>query len=178
MRNATQYVKQNLGTGLMCAEIGVKDGENAKEMLDVLPISKVFLIDPYMPYERCPDEIEKNTSTFANNKTLLEGFYLTAFTILNPYKKFIEFIKVESDKASKLLKDVEFDFVYMDGNHTYEFVKNDLKNWYPLIKKGGVLAGHDAHFKDVIGAVMEFKNEHEKEVTFLVDGYDWIMKKL
>ena len=36
-----------------------------------------------------------------------------------------------------------FDFVYIDGDHSYEGSKSDLKNYYPKVKRGGVISGHD-----------------------------------
>jgi hypothetical protein len=35
------------------------------------------------------------------------------------------------------------DFVYIDGNHSYSHVKEDLRLWFPKVKRGGVFAGHD-----------------------------------
>ena len=39
-----------------------------------------------------------------------------------------------------------FDCVFIDGNHSYEYVKMDLENYTPLVKKGGIVALHDANF--------------------------------
>ena len=77
MRISTIYVRHNLGKGLICAEIGVKEGEHAIEMLDFLPIKKLYLIDPFLPYERSSDEKVVFTSLFANSKELMEEYYLT-----------------------------------------------------------------------------------------------------
>lgn len=37
----------------------------------------------------------------------------------------------------------EFDFLYIDANHSYDGVKRDLELYIPKVKKGGVIAGHD-----------------------------------
>lgn len=37
----------------------------------------------------------------------------------------------------------EVSFVYIDGNHRYQFVKNDIKNYLPKIRKDGYIGGHD-----------------------------------
>ena len=37
----------------------------------------------------------------------------------------------------------KLDFVYIDGNHAYEYVKKDIGLYYPKLKKGGVIGGHD-----------------------------------
>ena len=40
-----------------------------------------------------------------------------------------------------------FDCVFIDGNHSYEYVKLDLENYAPLVKQGGIVALHDANFE-------------------------------
>lgn len=55
----------------------------------------------------------------------------------------IKTIKLTSDDAKDVLKDELFDFIYIDGLHTYEGVKTDIYNYLPLVKKGGVIGGHD-----------------------------------
>jgi len=48
-----------------------------------------------------------------------------------------------SVEAAKQFKDDYFDFVYIDADHTYKGVTADLEAWYPKVRKGGMLAGHD-----------------------------------
>jgi predicted O-methyltransferase YrrM len=55
----------------------------------------------------------------------------------------IKTIVSTSDDALDQLKGQEFDFVYIDGLHTYDGVKTDITNYLPLVKKGGVIGGHD-----------------------------------
>jgi predicted O-methyltransferase YrrM len=37
----------------------------------------------------------------------------------------------------------EFDFIFVDADHSYDQVMSDLCSWTPRVKKGGVIAGHD-----------------------------------
>ena len=64
------------------------------------------------------------------------------------YKKICHKIDIRILKGdhSVLVKDFEdkyFDYVYIDSNHSYECVKRDINQWYPKIKEGGIIAGHD-----------------------------------
>jgi len=43
--------------------------------------------------------------------------------------------------------DGEFDAVFIDGNHSYEYVKKDLENFLPKVKQGGIVALHDVNFE-------------------------------
>ena len=42
-----------------------------------------------------------------------------------------------------LFEDEYFDFVFIDADHKYESVKQDIDDWFPKVKVGGILAGHD-----------------------------------
>lgn len=61
-------------------------------------------------------------------------------------------------RAARTFADGSLDFVYIDGNHTRESVLEDCRAWWPKIKPGGTLAGHDydVHFPEVVAAVTEF----------------------
>ena len=83
--------------------------------------------------------------------------------------------KMYSCDAVVSLKDDTYDFVYIDGLHTYEGVKEDIINYLPLVKKGGVIGGHDygtphTHLLGVTKAVDEVLGKPDK--TFK-DG-SWI----
>jgi hypothetical protein len=52
-------------------------------------------------------------------------------------------IRLPSVEAAKLFPDEFFDFVYIDADHNYEPVMQDIESWYPLVKKGGIIGGHD-----------------------------------
>lgn len=75
-----------------------------------------------------------------------------------------------------------YDFIFIDGDHTYEGVKQDYENYYPMLKDGGVMAFHDIaemnqeEYPDayVYGLWQELKNKHEtKEFVDLDFSTDW-----
>ena len=55
----------------------------------------------------------------------------------------IQLITKTSDDAVLDFNDEVFDFIYIDGIHQYENVKQDIINYLPKVKKGGVIGGHD-----------------------------------
>ena len=76
----------------------------------------------------------------------------------------------------------ELDFVYIDGNHAENYVADDIKNYFPLLKKGGVIGGHDFYngFQNehdgVISAVTRFCNTNN--LLLKVELPDWWIVKL
>ncbi|KAH3766052.1 WD repeat domain 60 [Pelomyxa schiedti] len=52
-------------------------------------------------------------------------------------------LRLTSEQAAKLIPDDSLSFVYIDARHDYSSVLQDLSLWYPKLKRGGVLAGHD-----------------------------------
>jgi len=72
-------------------------------------------------------------------------------------------IRTSSENGSKIFPNEYFDFVYIDANHKYSYVKQDIELWYPKIKHGGMISGHD------------YINDYKPDQT--VNGYDtnvWI----
>jgi hypothetical protein len=55
----------------------------------------------------------------------------------------IDMIKGDHSVLHSNYPDEFFDFVYIDSNHAYEPTVRDIDQWWPKVKKGGILAGHD-----------------------------------
>jgi len=76
--------------------------------------------------------------------------------------------------VSQTFHDESIDFIFLDGNHHSPFIDDDLKLWYPKLKYGGCIAGHDyIDAPDVRNAVNKFFNKKVR-----VDGSCWIYYKM
>lgn len=78
-------------------------------------------------------------------------------------QNYIETLSMTSVEASKLFEDQSVDFIFIDGSHEYQDVKNDIEAWFPKIKIGGIMAGHDYNAWEVQKAVNEFFSESKIE---------------
>jgi len=72
--------------------------------------------------------------------------------------------RLTSSAASERVGGGELDFAYIDALHDYDSVKLDLACWYPKVRPGGILAGHDYPEPGVRAAVDEFAREHGLKV--------------
>lgn len=62
-----------------------------------------------------------------------------------------------SDLCAKMFEDNSVDTIFIDAGHSYEAVLADLKAWYPKMKNGSTMAGHDYNsWEGVKKAVLEF----------------------
>jgi len=64
-------------------------------------------------------------------------------------------MNTKSEAANKDFDKESLDFIFIDGDHTYEGVKEDIKLWLPKLKRGKILAGHDYNHTGVNKAVNE-----------------------
>jgi hypothetical protein len=147
-------------------EIGVAKANNALSILQELPIKKLILIDPYMAY------VDSGRLTITT-----EEVFNIAKLRLSSYKQ-VQFIRKTSEEAAKDIDEL-LDFVYIDGNHSYEYVKQDIANYYPLVKQGGIVGGHDYNPYRTIGvyqAVNEFVQQRSRIGFYAVFPDWWIVK--
>ncbi len=66
---------------------------------------------------------------------------------------YVELLQLTSLQAARIFERETLDFVWIDGEHSYEAVMADIRVWWPLVKRGGALAGHDYVKRSVRKAV-------------------------
>ena len=81
--------------------------------------------------------------------------------------------------AVKRIPDGSLDFVYIDSNHSYDYVMEDLINWSRKVRKGGIVSGDDYYNfggAGVVGAVDDYTKAHGIKFE-LTDPYPEIMDR-
>jgi hypothetical protein len=135
-------------------EIGVAEGYTTAHLLKEIPSLKLTGIDPYEDYE------DWNGDT-SNSK---KNFVMMSEKIV-PYSDRFTLLRSTSDEAVNQFADESLDFVFIDGLHTYEQVLKDCENYYPKLRSGGLIIGHDfARISDVHRAATEFANRVDKKI--------------
>jgi GR25 family glycosyltransferase involved in LPS biosynthesis len=108
------------------------------------------------------------------DKSIVEGtLYNEYLKNIEPVEEYINTIVGDSSHLASLYADNTLDFVFLDGDHSYEGITKDIQAWLPKLKPGGILAGDDfsTHFPDVIHSVIQ----NLSDVS--VSGFVWIYNK-
>lgn len=113
-------------------EIGVEGGIYSKTMLDKIPNLTLYGVDPWLAYREYRDHVSQQIITDFYNEAMerLQGLNF------KPIRKF-------STEAAKEFATDSIDFVYIDGNHEFSFVADDIYEWSKKVRVGGIIAGHD-----------------------------------
>jgi predicted O-methyltransferase YrrM len=145
-------VLKELNGPLVSCEVGVCLGVTSRAFLENLPIIKHYAVDPYPAYLDWNGDVVGANFSEERQKLMKE----TAYKHLSDFKENIDFVYRPSTEFAKELNDEHLDFIFIDGDHSYEGCLEDLKSWWPKVKKGGVFAGHDLYFEGVNRALREF----------------------
>lgn len=139
------------------AEIGVDTGAYSEVLLKANPKLHLYSIDPWSS-----SAYERGLSGVNEKQKYFDGIYKESKKRLASYNCTI--VRKDSMSALKNFKDNSLDFVYIDANHDFVNITNDLHYWLKKIRPGGIMSGHDYanyptgkfnHVKKVVDAYMQ-----------------------
>ena len=136
-------------------EVGVDFAYHARVLLDYIP--NLHLL--------CVDKWNRNPRAYELAKEVL-GRYQGA-----------QMVRGESVDVAQTIPNESKDFVFIDADHNYEGVKKDLNAWYPKVRAGGVLYGHNYQVSrsgntGVIDAVQEFVKNNDLSLK-IIEKDNW-----
>jgi predicted O-methyltransferase YrrM len=149
------------------AEIGVWKGHNSVLLLEAIPTLKLYCVDPW---ESGGDHVTMPTTTPEVFAEAREEFQ----QLTSKFEDRCISIPNTSFVASQQIADGSLDFVFIDGDHTYTSAKQDLDLWYPKVRHGGVVSGHDYRW---IGAGIKTP-EVKRAVDEFVDSLCCIIQEV
>lgn len=154
---------------LKVAEIGVRECFTSVALLQAFPTLNMVLVDPYNVYD---DEASSNTSLWFGRDMLQR-----ALARLRPYMNRATVVLQRSFEAASWMKDNSFDLVFIDGDHEFDYVQQDIEVWWPLVRECGILSGHDytIPFQGVVAAVNAFAARNNLKVNLASEMW-WIEK--
>jgi hypothetical protein len=161
------------------AEVGLEKGKNAAEMFINIPDLKLYGIDPYVQHSNCSYEAAAHTRKW--NQDYLNRVKAQAVHRMTGRNAVI--IEKFSEDAVKDFEDNSLDFVYIDADHSYDFVMQDVILWGRKVRRGGILSGHDYYYDNekpgrrakVTQAINDYTRVHGIKF-FITDEDHYVMK--
>ena len=158
----------------VCCEIGVWKGEFSQLIIKKNNPTKLYLIDPWKDFG--DDYFDKKHVKYRQENQNLRFNLVNQKLKNNILKNQVEILKMTSKEALRRLENIKFDFIYVDGNHQYKFVKYDIENYFKLLNESGYLVGDDYRIESVKKAVDDFM-ENNKTKNFFVKNDQFILQK-
>ena len=148
-------------------ELGVETGKFSETLLSNNPGLKLYCCDAWKAYRGYREHVSQDK---------LDGFLERTKERLQGYD--FEIIRKFSHDGVKKFKDGELDFVYLDGNHTFDHIMHDLIVWGRKVKSGNLICGHDYFYPGnndvcrygVIDAVDAYTKAHGIQPLFIARG--------
>lgn len=157
--NVVDLIHQ-LGTDVIIAEVGVAFGLNLINLVERCPnVSKAYAVDCWLLYQDWGDDCPHG----AMPENVMSGVKGKFYENLAAYAKHVQQNKIEviekpSQQAVAYVP--QCDFIFIDANHATPHVLADCLNYWPKIKPGGILAGHDWDATQVRTGVHQFLATH------------------
>ena len=161
------------------AEIGTDQGEYAEALLKANEYLSLLCIDPWRA-----EAYEKGEQPESNeNQEFFDKRYQETVERLKPYDSRCHIIRSTSMEVADIVGNNTLDFVYIDGNHDFLNVTQDIHYWLKKVRPGGILAGHDyvrypfRKFNHVQKVVNAYTTAYHLLPVFLVTPTDKGMKR-
>lgn len=135
-RNDLGYIMQNEGFA-RGIELGVQKAEFSKVILSQWQnCTEYHLVDLW--------EHQKNYDDVANlGQQKQDEFFEEAMKRMEPWKEKIHVCRNYTTNCVEKYEDEYFDFIYVDARHDFKGVWEDIVHYWPKLKSGGIMAGHD-----------------------------------
>lgn len=160
--------KEILGDNITIVEIGSYCGSGTMIFHEVFKNSKILCVDGWEKYyESCSTyDIDKQELELKEAEAIFDERTSGISNIVKNKILSLDFVQtIENDSI---------DLVYIDGNHDYAFVRDDINHWFPKVKSGGIIGGHDWNWPSVQKAISEI---FSKEPYKNFDDGSWFFVK-
>lgn len=139
-------------------EIGTHVGWTTEYLLNSNPMMILHGVDPYISY------VDWDGTPYGDI-SLNDSYQELMTRVGKNTNRYIHHRKTSDDAVSDF-EDESFDFIFIDGIHTYEQVIKDCHNYYPKLRDGGLFCGHDMTAVAGVGkAVHEFSASIGKQIS-------------
>lgn len=129
-------------------EVGAKEGRTTGHILKNVPEAQVIAIDPWIKQEKSADPTKETYEAWDFEKIEREFW-----ENVGEHKERCEMLRMTSAQAARFDEfdedrpNTSKDIIFIDALHDYEHVKQDIALWWPKVRIGGILSGHDFNHK-------------------------------
>jgi len=125
------------------AEIGVWKGATSKQVLQKRPLTTLLMIDSWRRPPEGSRYAETPGTTQHRPQEVFDEAYEGVLAMAQRYGERGLVMAMYSKEAAEEVSNHSLDYVFIDAEHTYEGVKEDIALWSPKVKHGGWIGGHD-----------------------------------
>ena len=120
-------------------EVGTHRADFARQICKRWHGSQLYCIDPW----NNPPGYEEQAKTLWGNGDRQEDYQVARQVLYGEMGGRATMIRSTSEMAMPMFEDDSLDFVYLDGDHSQEAFAKDIQGWWPKLKFGGFMCGHD-----------------------------------
>jgi len=165
MNSGKKHTLNLIKEGFACIEVGVWKGEFSTQILTKNP-NRLYLVDPWAFIPKYTDRWYGGD--LAKSQEDMDKIFKEVVDKFENDQR-VEILRGYSKEEIKKINNL--DWSYIDGNHSYEFVLEDIKLLYEKIKKGGFVCGDDMQKPGVYNAVTDFSKEIFLEPTIIENHF-------
>ena len=173
----SQHIMHLIPPNGVGAEIGVWWGSTTEQFLKTKP-KKLYLIDPWSvePYQETAETWESYIDRYSkmvggNDAESFQKYYDNVAEQVHEKFKIYANVEIRRELSIDFFEMLEetgerLDWIYIDGDHSYEGAYYDFEKALKYVKKGGLILGDDYGNKPAVKqAVDDWAEEHKKELT-------------
>ncbi len=171
----SQHIVHLIPRNSVGAEIGVWKGVSSALFVKTQP-KKLYLVDPWSvePYQETKESWERYVGRYSalvggDNVESFQKYYDKIAEMVTEKYKIYSNVEVRRELSIDFFEMLEetgerLDWIYIDGDHSYEGAYYDFEKALKYVKKGGLIIGDDYGNKPAVKqAVDDWAKEHNKE---------------
>jgi hypothetical protein len=162
--------------GAYFVEVGSFKGKSSAYMaVEIANSGKVIKFDCIDTWHESPEH--RDDGEFKDSVVVNGLLYNMFLNNMKPVENFYTPRRMTSVDAARLYQDNSLDFVFIDADHSFSAVCQDIEVWLSKVKSGGILAGDDYGSPDVSRAVNHMLPSHQIQLSKFASWPSWIYQK-